>query len=149
MIKRLLILTGLFTTLSGIAQEVKRTADYSTFLKNDKIEFSAKWINCERPEDGLYAEYVLMKVQNLSTETLVISWYNDIYRNETCTNCDHDLPDRKRTLTLEPGQTLEGDCIPGPNNGLRVFSKWLRMENKKPLSGLTVSEVKVEVRSKN
>lgn len=140
---QLLTIILVLTSICGKAQEVKRTADYTPFLKNEQIEFSAKWINCERPQDGIYAEYILMKIQNLSKQTLVISWYNDIYMNESCTNCDHSLRDRKRTITLQPGQTMEGDCAPGLNVGLRVFSKWLRMANKKELTGLVVSEVSV------
>ncbi len=118
MSKKFILLLLLLMALSSMGQDVKKTVEFTTFLKNDKIEFSGVWMDCEQPQDGVYAEYVILRLKNLTSETLTVSWYNDIFMDETCTNCDHSIPDRKRTVTLQPGQQTVRQRQHGPDLAL-------------------------------
>ena len=122
------------------AQEIKS----EPFFENDIVVFTANKVDCVIPEQGVYAEYVLFKLRNKTSSRIEVSFYVDTYRNGTCTNCDHESRDRKRILILEANQSLEGNCNAGYNNGLKAFSKWLRLPNESYLTKLEVSDVHIK-----
>ncbi len=121
--------------------ELKATKNWTLFYEDERIQFYSKYYDCEVPAEGLYAEYVLLKAVNKTNHPIEITWFTDAYYGNECANCDHDARDRKRTTKLSPKQIIEGDCLPGLNIGLKVFSKWLRMENKRTLTRVAVTDI--------
>lgn len=141
--KKLLFALGLLMgALPAICQQtVTKTSDWNLVFENEQVKLFSKYTNCEIPEDGLYAEYILLKAENKTANPVQLSWYNDTYYPSGCTNCDHQRRDTKRTIVLDPKQVQEGNCNPGLNIGLKVFSRWLRAENHRTLEKLIISEI--------
>lgn len=128
--------------ITALAQEgIQRTEDWQLFFENEHVRFYARYADCTDPSQGLYAEYYLLKAENKSAEQVTLTWFTDTYYDGGCTNCDHSKGDRMRTLVLAPGESREGKCGPGPNIGLKVFSKWLQLENQRELSTLKVTDI--------
>lgn len=141
-LKKSLAFISLFAGLSAFSQvELKRSAEWALFYEDDKISFYSVTTDCIRPQDGIYAEYVMLRAVNKTSSPVEVIFFTDTYFDGGCTNCDHSIYDRKRTITLQPGESLEGNCEPGLNLGLEVFSKWLKMENKTELSKVKVTEI--------
>ena len=119
-------------------------AQQQVLFENQEVKFSSQKVDCEIPSQGLYAEYILIQIENKTSSELKLSWFNDTFYNGNCINCDHSSRDRKRTISLSPAEVVTGECAIGLNVGLRVFSKWLRMPNDKVLSSIEITEVSLE-----
>jgi len=141
--KKLFFILGFLAcfVIAKSQQSVEKTFDWNLVFENDQVKLFSKYTNCEIPEEGLYAEYILLKAENKTSETVHLSWYNDTYYPEGCSNCNHQRKDTKRIIILDPKQAIEGNCLPGLNSGLKVFSKWLKMSNPRILTQLTISEI--------
>jgi len=131
---------SLLSVNQKLAAQDKESFEQKLF-ENTAVRFTAKLTDCIIPSEGLYAEYMLIRLENKTDKTLEVSFYVDTYRNGTCTNCDHEAGDRKRTLLLKPFEILEGNCSPGLNVGLKAFSKWLQFKNDSYLSKIEVTDV--------
>ena len=141
------LLASLFLGLASplCAQSlIQKTVDWKVFFEDDKVKFYSKYEDCNLPSEGLFAEYILLKVENKTATPVEVSWYTDNYYPNGCSNCDHDVRDRKRTTQLKPYSSLEGDCSVGLNIGLKVFSKWLRMDNQRTLEYIKVTEIQTQ-----
>ena len=141
-ISQLSLFIGLLLLASNLIGQTTNSTWQKAF-ENHKVLFETQYFNCEIPKDGLYAEYVLVKLSNKTTETVTVNWYTDTYYNNYCTNCDHNARDTKRSYTLKPNETITGSCEPGLNIGLKIFSKWLRMDNPKTLSHFEISDITI------
>ena len=128
--------------ISCYSQEtVKYSSDWNPVFENQHVKIFSKYFKCEIPQEGLYAEYIILKAENKTDQRIQLSWYNDTYFENGCTNCDHSKRDTKRSIILLPKEIKEGDCMPGLNTGLKIFSKWLKMENRILLNKLSLTEI--------
>ncbi len=136
-----LTIIALLLCIIGKSQSNETNNDWKIISQDENVSFSTQKINCERPQDGLFAEYVLVKLENKTNKAIIVTWYTDTYYNNYCTNCDHSLRDTKRTYTLKPKEVVVGNCAPGLNIGLKMFSKWLKMENDRILTNYEITEI--------
>lgn len=130
----------LLTSHTGFCQ-IERTDDWKPFYSDDKVVFYAKFIKCEIPSEGLFAEYVLLKAENQTNQEVELIFFTDTYMDGGCTNCDHSQRDRKRSVIIPAKGEVAGECGVGLNNGMRVFSKWLRIPNERVLTQVKVTDV--------
>lgn len=138
----LLVLSGTLLSLALQAQHtVVRSSDWKVVYEDSKVSISSRYVDCNLPSEGLFAEYILLKMTNRTKDQIRVSWYGDRYYPEGCVNCDHDSRDRLRMVDLKPNESKEGNCQPGPNIGLKVFVKWLKMPNKRTLEQLILTDI--------
>ncbi len=124
--------------------KIEPSQDWHLTYENEQIQLLAQYEDCEIPQEGYYQQYILLKFINKSDEAIKVSWFNDTYYPNTgCSNCDHERSDRMRTITLAAKSSQEGVCGLGPNVGLKVFTKFLRMENRRVLEQLIITDLKI------
>lgn len=138
----LLTVIGVLFYLTSSAQiNVPRTSDWHLIYEDSKIQLYSTYTDCNYPEDGIFAEYVLLRAINKTSQTLQLNWYNDAwFQNKGCLNCDHTQAE-SYSIILKANSSWSGNCEDADNIGLRVFSKWLRTEIKTQLEKLVVSEL--------
>lgn len=140
----------LFAVLFGLCSstfaqfELTPTQEWTTVSATKDYKLSYTYTDCSIPKEGLFAEYVLLRFQNMTNETIELSWFNDTYYDGECTNCDHSKRDTKRTIILKPGEIREGKCGIGLNIGLRVHSKWTKLQGHKELEKLMVTDITIK-----
>ena len=110
-------------------------------IETNPIEIVDQWTHLYS-ENGLEVQYKVQECNNLnvrnqvlvlfrfinssSTEVKTINWSVKEFRNGECYNCDGlDSPEFKRTLTLSPGEILEGDGSSKADKRVYLFSHFI------------------------
>lgn len=112
-------------------------------FESDKVRISSHLEPCDIVQEGYHAEFRVLKIENLTNQTVRISWYNDAFYNQECLTCKHSNPEYKHRITLAPKQQSIGECGMGQSNGLRIFSKWTKAPNEQLLTDLKITDVQV------
>lgn len=136
--KNILLVGSLLTTLLGFAANefpqatlpqidgIVLSEDWTeyTTLNGVKIEYRMK--QCEG-ENMRAQNLLLFKFTNTTNEELTVSWLSKEYRNGECWNCDRiENADFAHTLTLAPGEVLEGDGTSKDNKNVYVFGNYIK-----------------------
>ncbi len=117
--RRLIILSAALALTFFMHAQPNESVDY------DPIEITDEWTSLIS-ENGIEVEYkvqecnnqnvrnqvlVLFQFKNTSaTEIKTFNWAVKEYRNDVCINCDRlETQEFQRSLTLSPGEVLEGD----------------------------------------
>lgn len=143
-----LLFTLLFT-IGSFAQNLSvsvadiKLSDWSNLLKNDQVEIAYKMLDCNKPMDGLYAEYAILSLKNKTAKTLIISWQNEVYYNNKCASCGNES-EYTYQLTLKPNETIIPNCDLSAGQGLKVFSKWTQTNNVRTLTQINITNLSVK-----
>lgn len=136
--KKLLLSGFLFCSLLGFATEEIPTpatvliedmeypeewTEYTT-IEGVKIEYMMK--RCET--DKMRAQNLLLfKFTNTTDQELTISWVTKEFRNGECWNCESLYGgDYNHSLTLAPGEVVEGDGTSKENKEVYVFGNFIK-----------------------
>ncbi|MFO8086626.1 MAG: hypothetical protein R6T91_02305 [Bacteroidales bacterium] len=125
--KTLVMLFALLVPVLSFGQETEWTLHQE---KNGVMiyQMDKDWVD---PSEGINQEMTLLKVVNTTEQTLTIEWYDVRWYNDQCVNCQHyEDPEYKHSLTLSPGESLEGKCSFESPNGLSLFKKFNERESK-------------------
>ncbi len=137
--KKLLFSGFLLFSLVGMAIEEIPTPSVTLF---DGIELSDIWTEYTTI-DGVKIEYkmkqcesdkmraqnlLLFKFTNTTDQDLTISWVTKTFRNDVCTNCERlTNPEYSHTLTLAPGEVIEGDGTTKENKDVYIFGNFVKL----------------------
>lgn len=118
---------------------------YVQIHSQEGVIFSAKLVDCNRPEDGVYQEMVFLKLLNTTDQAMVIKfdlllWYDDVLWTKVPVS-----QEKKKTLVLEAGDMLEASCDPHSDYyyDIAIFSRFLNYTDKPELSKFQLSNLKV------
>lgn len=108
------------------------------------VEFFSKKTECHDVQNGIHEEYYIIQIHNISNNTIKLKWNYHLWNNETCLNCKENNSDIKHfELTLQPGESVEGNCDKKAQKGLLVFSRFLQRKTANPVTHFTVENVNV------
>lgn len=98
-----------------------------------------------RETSGSRKEVVLLRFENISDQTLRITWHANLYYDGNCRTCGK--PEYTHTFVLAPGQSRTGQANSNRLNtdGLRVFSRFLNGRQTAELSDLDILLTNVQV----
>lgn len=109
----LLLSSFLATAFSG--------SNWEVYYENTQVKISFIHLQCDF-ENQFDQEFVVFKIENLSSQAITLQWDTKIWYDESCINCEQDSPEFRNEIRIESRKTLEGNC--SENNALRVFSKF-------------------------
>lgn len=96
------------------------------------------------PSEGINQEMVLLKFVNTTDQVLTITWYDVRWYGDNCRNCDfYDDPEYKHTITLQPGESVEGECSFSSPAGLAIFKRFMERESVKPLTKFELRDLTI------
>lgn len=93
------------------------------YVDNQDFLIEYKFTDCD-PAKGFDFEGVLLKVTNLTTHKLSLSWHKILYYAGGCRTCDY--PDEYNyEISLDANESIEGDCASESGYNLKLFSKFI------------------------
>jgi hypothetical protein len=122
--KRISLLTFIICSTILSAQN---TNELTSYFENDKIKIEYKYQDCVHI-GGFDSEYVLFKITNKTDNEINISWKEQVWYNEICSNCEHESPESRKKIIVLSNTIYSTDC----NNlkNISIFSKFTeKLEN--------------------
>lgn len=100
-----------FTCLTSHAQNKFLSTDTWVTIEETseyKIEMITQY--CERLEDDLDKTELILRISNLTSKTLDLTWEFEYYYDNKCFNCDQKNIEFKSSIHLNPLETKQGQC---------------------------------------
>ena len=119
--------------------------DWTKLQTKDGVTISYKKGECNLPADGSYTEEVYLKFTNTSDQLIYVDWAYDVTYGDRCYNCDGSNEEMKTRLKIAPNTSLQGECGDKNDLRLRIFSKFLDMDNPEPMKNFHIKNVEVRV----
>tara|TARA_B100000953_G_scaffold289793_1_gene274163 strand:+ start:264 stop:716 length:453 start_codon:yes stop_codon:yes gene_type:complete len=117
--------------LSSVLGTVKAENNWEVYYENTQLKISFCQIQCDF-NDQFDQEFVVFKIENLTSNTLLVQWDSKIWYDESCINCEQDSPEFRKEIRVESKKIIEGNC--SEHNALRIFSKFT--ENLEDMPGV-------------
>ncbi len=139
--KFLLIIS--FSLSSVFAPGMKKN-NWETYYENTKVKISYQKQECNF-NNQFDQEFVFLKIENLSSQAVILKWDEKIWYEESCVNCEQDSPEFRKEIRIESGRILEGNCM--EHNKLRIFSKFAEKLEDMPGVDKIIKLTKFELRN--
>ena len=127
------------SSLTSLASE----NNWITYHENSEVKITYQKQNCDY-NNQFNQEFIIIKIDNLTSNAIFIEWDNKIWYDNNCVNCEHDYDELRKKIRLESNKTMVGNCF--ENNALRIFSKFTEkledMPGVKKITKLTKFELK-------
>ena len=128
-------LTKIFLIIIFLSSSVLGTAEagnnWEIYYENTQLKISFRTIDCDF-DNQFDHELMVFKIENLTSNTLLVQWDSKLWYDESCINCEQDSPEFRKEIRIESKKMLEGNC--STHNALRIFSKFT--ENLKDMPGV-------------
>lgn len=120
----LLFVSVLFTSVSN-------AGNWQLYAEIDDIRIEYKYTDCDL-ERGYDQQWILLKITNSSGNTKLVEWKSNLWYNNECKTCDVKSQEYNRTVSIDPGKTLEGTCSIYGNGSLTIFVKFIDKQYQNP-----------------
>ena len=117
--------------LSSVLGTIKAENNWEVYYENTQLKISFCQIQCDF-NDQFDQEFVVFKIENLTSNTLLVQWDSKIWYDESCINCEQDSPEFRKEIRVESKKIIEGNC--SEHNALRIFSRFT--ENLENMPGV-------------
>ena len=128
-------LTKIFLIIIFLSSSMFGTAEagnnWEIYYENTQLKISFRTIDCDF-DNQFDHELMVFKIENLTSNTLLVQWDSKLWYDESCINCEQDSPEFRKEIRIESKKMLEGNC--STHNALRIFSKFT--ENLKDMPGV-------------
>jgi hypothetical protein len=125
-----------FANAQGNAEKIKDSKWHLLFT-SDEVTVNYKFSDCNLPEWGTNEENAYLQFKNLTNKKIRFSWSPTLWYGDKCYNCEGTDPEMTYTISLEPGQVLEGTCSTETPRYMKIFSRYIN-----PAPGGTKRELK-------
>lgn len=96
---------------------------WKSYFVSEQISIDYKFEDCSQ-SIGYNQEKLLLRITNTSETAITISWHTILEYNGECKTCDY--PDEYGySVTIQPNETIEGDCSLEYRHELTYFSKFV------------------------
>jgi len=116
--KNFLIITIFLSSILGTA---KAGNNWEVYYEDTQLKISFCQIQCDL-DNQFNQEFVVLKIENLTSNTLLVQWDSKIWFDESCINCEQDSPEFRKEIRVESKKIMEGNC--SEHNTLRIFSRF-------------------------
>ena len=107
--------------LSSVLASGMNKNNWEIYYEDTKVKISYQKQDCDL-NNQFDQEFVFLKIENLSSQSVTLQWDEKIWLDESCINCEQDSPEFRKVISIESGGILEGNCK--EHNALRIFSKF-------------------------
>lgn len=111
----------------------------------DGVMFYAEIADCNRPEDGIYQQLVLLKLVNTTEFDFTVSWDVLQWYDDTLWTRLPVRPENQKQLILKGGEMLEGQCDINSKyyDALTLFGRFLNYNDKPEMTKFELSNIKI------
>ena len=127
--KKLTFITSillLFILQSGFSQVQpnKTWTNHSTF---EGVQIEYKYAPCSTPKVNNQV-LVLFKFTNTTNSKVKLTWNEERWVSDVCSNCNQvNSLENTMTITLDPNETIEGDCTTKEYKERYIFSNFIKL----------------------
>ena len=111
-------------------------------IEQNGVIIHAELENCDNIANGTFKQYIILTIENQNAVAKQVSYKKDVWYNGVCSSCDSESQEYVVKFTIDPNDTLKGDCE--ENNGLRIFSQMLNLPKVRKLTHYELSNLIVE-----
>jgi hypothetical protein len=137
-------LSFLFICAFSFGQKNADSKEWTLLQTVDGVKVEFRKGDCNIPSLASYTEQVYIRFTNTSDKLVTVVWTNDMTYGNRCYNCDGNNEEMNQSLKLSPNSSVEGKCEDDNDLRLRIFSKFLNMENPEPLNDFHIKIVSVK-----
>ena len=101
---------------SNISEE-----DWTVYFENDRCIIEYKKQNCDF-EDFFNQQYIILQLTNKTNNKLTVSWNEERWYDNICSNCEQDSEEYRRTTIVNANQIIVGQC--NFHSNLKIFSNF-------------------------
>ena len=130
--------------LSSVHSVANSNNNWDIYYEDAKVRISYQKQECDF-DSYFDQEFLVIKIENLSSNTISVEWDNKIWYDESCVNCEQDSPEFRKKIRIESGKTINGNCY--EQNDLQIFSRFTEKLEDMPL--LTQSPPRRSLSQKN
>jgi hypothetical protein len=137
--KKLLLSGFLFCSLFGMAtqelpsytsvvtEDMEMPEEWTEYTTIDGVKIEYKMKQCEG-ENMRAQNLILFRFSNTTDQDLTISWVTKEFRNGECSNCRNMYNGEfDHSITLSPGEVLEGDGTSKNNKEVYIFGNFIKL----------------------
>lgn len=124
----------------GMLRAQDNSSVWKLYAEVDGVKIEYRQSDCHI-ENSFHQSWYLIKLTNTTASKVYLNYDMDLYYNDVCTTCGKG--EYKYGQRLEANQVLEGECSFSTLPNLKVFIKFLDMENRSELSDFKLSNIKV------
>ena len=130
--------------LSSVLASGMNKNNWEIYYEDTKVKISYQKQDCDL-NNQFDQEFVFLKIENLSSQSVTLQWDEKIWFDESCINCEQDSPEFRKVISIESGGILEGNCK--EHNALRIFSKFTEKLEDMPGVDKIIKLTKFELRN--
>ncbi len=134
-----LLVSILFLSSFSFSQE----NNWKQLYDDQGIKVEYQKLACDQPKQGINMEEVYLKFTNTTEKNIFVDWQYDVTYGDKCYNCEGGLAEMSQTLKLAPNASIEATCGDDNYYRLRIFSKFLNIENVSELTNFHVKNIVV------
>lgn len=112
--------------------------NWEIYKEVDGIQINYKYLECNKPNQGIYKEYVVFQIINTTSNSVEVNYTQSLWYDGNKILSEND--EYKKSTILEPEQVFETYC--DKNREYNIFSKFLNY-NKAELTRFEIVEIKV------
>lgn len=116
------------------------------YFENDKCIIEYKKQNCIY-EDFFNQEYIILQLTNKTNEKLTVSWNEERWYDNICSNCEQDTEEYRKITIINANQILVGQC--NFHSNLKIFSNFSEKLEDMPGVNKIVKLTKFELKNIN
>ncbi len=138
--KKIALLLIMIIPVFGISQ----TSDWELYKDQNGVLIYSMEKDWNDPSEGINQEMVLLKFVNSTDQELTIEWFDVRWYGGDCVNCDnYQDPEYKHSITLAPGESLEGTCSFDSPSGLSIFKRFVHHKDVKALTNFELRDLQI------
>ena len=110
--------------LMGVFYSFGQPNNWKQYKDDSFLRFEVKTTLCEVNKREQFL--VLLKLTNISNEKRTYTWKVNQWRNNECVNCSNNNEEQFVSITLNPGEKIEGSCDSKLNKATYIFDHYLK-----------------------
>jgi hypothetical protein len=108
---------------AGFFASAQTAVGWDTLKSVDGVHISQKEAKCDLSM-GYDQVWKLFRFENTNSYTVILIWDIEMHHNGACVTCNDPDGEYHRTLELQPGEVLEGECKIAEDERLHLFVKF-------------------------
>lgn len=112
---------------------------WKDYHNSDQLKVSFKSFQCIDEINGTDHNYILLKFENKTTEKISVSFKQELWYDNLCVNCESTTSEYKKTIILNPNETIEGNCA--SKSDLKIFQNMPSGLTKRALTKFELKDI--------
>lgn len=143
--KWILSLAGaLWLALSAaVAPDGINSDEWQLYTSENGVDIFMKKQACDDVANGVFLEYVLIKVTNTNDRAIEVSWIPHPYHDNKPAFDSNSDEERTATFVIAAGESVEGDC---GDQHLSEYKRFTRKTDMRELTDLELANLTVTLK---